>query len=148
VSAKNLQQIDRLAEWLRLKRQETGWSYPEIARRSGGLVSVATASNVVIKRYDHVDAKTVKGLAKAFEITEQELWDIVNGVTPIGDKSAYEAREIKLPSRLWRLIDDEAQRKNRTWNGHLEAIFEAYFGGDPNIDLERLRKIRGDGTES
>jgi len=148
MAAKKLQQIDRLAEWPRLKRRETGWSYPEIAKRSGGLVSQGTAANIVNKRYDTVDARTVKGLANAFEITEQELWDIVNGVTPIDDRSAYEAREVKLPSSLWRLIDDEARCKKRTWNGHIEAIFEGYFGGDPNIDLERLRKIRGGGAEN
>lgn len=137
-----MRQIDRLSEWLRRKRNETGWSYPEIARRSGGLVSQGTASNIVNNRYKTVDASTVRGLAKAFEITEQELWDIANGVTPLDDKPAYETREVNLPARLWRLIDGEARRKKRTWNGHLEAIFEGYFGGNPNIDLERLRKIR------
>jgi transcriptional regulator with XRE-family HTH domain len=146
MAAKNLQQIDRLSEWLRLRKTETGWSFPEIARRSGGLLSQGTPSNVINKRYDTVDTRTIKGLAKAFEITEPELWDIVNGVTPIDNKPAYETREVKMPSHLWRLIDDEAKRKNRAWNGHLEAIFEGYFGGDPNIVLERLRKIRGDGA--
>lgn len=141
VSAKNLQQIDRLAEWLRLKRQETGWSYPEIARRSGRLVSQGTAANVVNKRYDTVDSSTVKGLAKAFEITEQELWDIVNGVVDI-KRSSLETREIMLPASLWRLIDSESHRVKRTWGQYLEALLLAYFGADVNLDLKRLREIR------
>lgn len=144
VSAKNLRQIDRLAEWLRRKRVETGYSFPEIARRSGGLVSQGTAANVANKRYDAVDEKTVRGLAKVFEVTELALWDIVNGVTPLEDKPSYETREVKLRSELWRLIDDEAQRTHRTWISLVEAMFGAYFGGDPNIHLERLQKIRRD----
>jgi hypothetical protein len=147
MSAKNLQQIDRLSEWLRLKKRETGWSFPEIAQRSGGLLSQGTPSNVINKRYDTVDAKTVRGLAKVFEITEQELWDIVNGVVEI-EKSSIEAREVKLPAHLWRNIDDESRRARRSWNQHIEAIFAAYFGEDPNIDLEKLRKNRGDVAES
>jgi transcriptional regulator with XRE-family HTH domain len=146
VSAKNLQQIDRLAEWLRLKRRETGWSYPKIAERSGGLVSQGTAANVVNKRYDTVDARTVKGLAKAFEITEQELWDIVNGIVDIREAS-LETREVTLPAPLWRQVDDEARRVKRTWAQFLEALLLAYFGADVNIDQKRLLEIRKDGAE-
>jgi|GEM_PF-6713068 len=141
VAAKNLQQIDRLAEWLRLKRQETSWSFPEIARRSGGLVSQGTASNVVNKRYDTVDSSTVKGLAKAFEITEQELWDIVNGVVDF-KTSSLETREVTLPSALWRLIDSDSHRVKRSWGQWLEALLLAYFGADISLDVNRLREIR------
>jgi transcriptional regulator with XRE-family HTH domain len=140
-SPKNLRQIDRLAEWLSLKRKETGWSYPEIARRSGGLVSQGTAANVANKRYDTVDAKTVQGLAKAFQTTEQELWDIVNGVIEI-KKSSLETREVTLPASLWRLTDSESHRVKRPWNQFLEAMLIAYFGGDVNIDIDRLQEIR------
>jgi transcriptional regulator with XRE-family HTH domain len=139
--SKNLQQIDRLAEWLRQKRQESGWSYPKIAERSGGLVSQGTAANVVNKRYDTVDTRTVKGLAKAFEISEQELWDIINGVVDL-KKSSLEKRELGLPSSLWRLIDSEARRGGRPWNSFVEAVFMGYFGADVNIDLDRLKEIR------
>jgi len=134
--------MDRLAEWLRRKREETEYSFPQIARRSGGLVSQGTAANVVNKRYEHVDAKTVRGLAKAFEITEQELWDIVNGVIPLVSQPTYERRDIALPSPLWRLIDSEAKRGKRNWDQFLEAILTGYFGADVNIDLDRLREIR------
>jgi hypothetical protein len=142
MAAKNLRQRDRLSEWRRREKHNRGWSFPEIARRSGGLVSQGAASDIYNLRYDSFDPRTLKGLAKAFEITDEELWDIANGVTPIDDKPAYETREVKLPSRLWRLIDDDARRAKRPWNDHFEAIFEGYFGGDPNIDLERLRNIR------
>lgn len=124
-----------------MKRQETGWSYPEIGRRSGGLISQGTAANVVNKRYDTVDARTVKGLAKAFDVSEQELWDVINGVVEI-KKASLETREVTLPSSLWRLIDSEAHRVTRTWGQLLEAMFIAYFGGEVNIDINRLREIR------
>jgi hypothetical protein len=143
MAKKSLEQIDRLSEWLRRKKNETGWSYSDIASRSGGLVSVATASNVIVKRYDHVDAKTVKGLAKAFEITEQELWDIVNGIVEI-EKSSIEAREVMLPAYLWRKIDSESRRARRFWNQHLEAVIAAYFEetDEVNIDPEKVRRTR------
>jgi transcriptional regulator with XRE-family HTH domain len=134
---KNPQQIDRLAEWLNLKKREKRLSFPKIAELSGGLVSQGTPSNIVKKRHKNVDARTVKGLAKAFEITEQELWDIVNGVVGI-EKSSIEAREVMLPAYLWRKIDDESRRARRSWNQHLEAVIAAYFGDDVNIDLKKI----------
>jgi hypothetical protein len=139
--SKNLQQIDRLAEWLNLKKRETGWSFPEIGRRSGGLLSQGTAANVANKRYDNVDARTVKGLAKAFEITEQELWDIVNGVVDVR-KASLETRELTMPSTVWRLVDDEAKHVRRAWPQFIEALLLAYFGSDVNINIERLKEIR------
>ena len=145
--SKNLRQIDRLAEWLTMKKRETGWSFPEIARRSGGLLSQGTPSNVISKRYKTVDARTVQGLAKAFAITGQELWDIVNGVVKI-EKSSLETREVTLPASLWRLIDSEARRVHRPWDQFIEATFAEYFGADVNINIKRLRGIRGDGPES
>lgn len=142
MSAKNLRQIDRLAEWLNLKKRASGWSYPEIARRSGALVSQGTAANVANKRYDTVDARTVQGLAKAFEVSEQELWDVVNGVVEI-EKASMEKREVALPSSLWRMVDDESKRVKRAWPQFLEALLIAYFGSaDVNINIERLKEIR------
>lgn len=138
VSAKNLRQIDRLSEWLRREKQKKDWSFPEIARRSGGLVSQGAASDIVNKRYDSFDPRTVKGLAKAFDWTEQALWDVVTGVTPLDDKQKYETRSISLPDWLWRQIDNEAGRVRRPWDQFIEAAFITYFGGD--VDVQKIRR--------
>lgn len=143
VSAKQLRQIDRLSDWLRREKQKRDWSFPEIARRSGGLVSQGAASDIVNKRYDSFDPRTVKGLAIAFEITEQELWDIVNGAVSMAEP-VYETREVALPETLWRTLDSEARRVKRNWGQLLEALLIAYFGVDVNLDLNRLKEIRRD----
>jgi hypothetical protein len=107
-------------------------------------VSQGTAANVANKRYETVDSSTVKGLAKAFTVTEQELWDIVNGVIPVSDRPSHETREVALPEALWRLIDAEARRTKRPWNDFLDAVLTSYFGADVNIDVDRLREMRRD----
>lgn len=104
-------------------------------------MSQGTVANVANKVYESVDAKTVRGLAKAFDVTEQELWDIVNGVT-VDFAPSLEAREISLPASLWRLLDIEAARCKRGWDQHFEAILSGYFGSDVNIDIGRLAETR------
>jgi hypothetical protein len=96
---------------------------------------------VANKVYENVDARTVRGLAKAFDVTEQELWDVVNGVTQ-NSRTNIESREVFLPAPLWRLIDSASGQTRRDWNDFVEAVFSGYFGADVNIDLDKLTEMR------
>jgi hypothetical protein len=40
------------------------------------------------------------------------------------------------------LLDADAARCKRNWAEHFEAILAGYFGGDPNINLEKLAEMR------
>lgn len=142
VQTKSLGQIDRLAMWLDQKKRETEWSFPQIAEKSGGLVTQGTVHNILNRTYKSVNESSVRGLAKAFQITEQALWDIVNGVTDTHTPS-YESRPLPLPAALWRMLDaDSARCRRPNWKDHLEALLLAYFGSDVNIDAERLIELR------
>lgn len=146
VKSKNPRQIDRLADWLSQKKNETGLSYPQIAERSGGLLTQATVYNVIAKTHESVREATVRGLAKAFDVTTFQLWDIINGVTDL-DTPTIETRALPLPAELFRKLDSDAKRCQRAdWTSQLTAILIAYYGGDVELNHQRLAEVRGDAS--
>ena len=134
--------IERLAEWLNAKRKETGWSFNQIAERSGGNLTHGTAYNISQSEYRSVQDKTVRGLAYAFNVPESELWDIVNGLVGI-EAPSLETRPVTAPSIVWRWLAEDAERCGRSMDAHFETLLRAYYdGADVNLDYARLEEVR------
>lgn len=51
------------------------------------------------------------------------------------------ARSIRLPKRIWRLLDGDADRCDRTTNGQLKAILKAYYKVS-NVELRNISHAR------
>jgi hypothetical protein len=50
-------------------------------------------------------------------------------------------RSIRLPKRIWRLLDRDADRCDRTTNGQLKAILKAYYKVS-NVELMDISGVR------
>lgn len=51
------------------------------------------------------------------------------------------ARSIRLPKRIWRLLDGDADRCDRTTNGQLKAILKVYYKVS-NVELRDISRAR------
>ncbi len=68
---------EALAEFVRQEMESRNWSTYDIVRESGGLIkSNSTAWNVLNSRGKEVKDKTLRGLAKAFNVPEKNVFDI------------------------------------------------------------------------
>ena len=60
-----------LSEWIHYESEARGWSLREIGRRSG--LSAATISKLARGERNEIERKTWEGLARAFEMTVDEV---------------------------------------------------------------------------
>jgi len=70
---------EALAALLSKRMADLNLSAPEVARRSGGAVSHGTVWNIINSRVRDVKEVTLKGLAKALEIPEDEVFAAYRG---------------------------------------------------------------------
>ena len=68
-----------LAQLLSKRMAELNLSAPEVARRSSGAISHGTVWNIINSRVRDVKEDTLKGLAKALELPEEEVFDAYRG---------------------------------------------------------------------
>lgn len=68
-----------LAEFVQAKISEKGLNYRETARRSRGLISYTTVSDVVNGRNLNPSLRTLRGLAYGLGVSEQEIVSISKG---------------------------------------------------------------------
>ena len=79
-----------LGEWIRLQREQRGWSQSELARRAG---LSATAINLLeSNRRRQPQSDTAQKLARAFDLSVEEMYRAAYGET-IPDGSDAELRE-------------------------------------------------------
>ncbi len=68
---------EALAAYVREEMDARNWSTYDVVRESGGLItSNSTVWNVVNKRGKEVKDKTLRGLAKAFQVPPEKVFDI------------------------------------------------------------------------
>jgi transcriptional regulator with XRE-family HTH domain len=68
-----------LADYLRNKINGKGWSYRDVAGRSGGLISHSAVADIINEKYSEISTTTIKGLAVAFNVEETEIISIASG---------------------------------------------------------------------
>lgn len=87
----------KLADYVERERGVRGWSFGEIVRRSGGHIkSASTLTNLVAGHVQTVSEETLRGIAKAFEDNDAEIFEIYYGksldkLSPTDFASALEA---------------------------------------------------------
>lgn len=135
--------LEALSQWVLQQKDKNKFSYDDIARRSGGLLTRGTVNNVVLLRYSEVKDDTLRGLARAFGVEEKLVREVLYGES-VDAPPKSEERFLTLPLPLWRQLEADAERCRRSIAEHLEALLIAYYeGSDVNIDLETLNKLRG-----
>jgi transcriptional regulator with XRE-family HTH domain len=88
---------EALANFVRQEMEGRNWSTYDVVRESGGLISSnSTVWNVLNERGKEVKDKTLRGLAKAFGVSDDRVFDIYLGkssepMTPHDFSSALEA---------------------------------------------------------
>jgi len=68
-----------LSEYVQRVRREKRLSFRDIASRSGGKISVATANEIANNKHGNVTTPTLLALAKGLGVPEQEIIDIALG---------------------------------------------------------------------
>src|SRR5689334_11085363 len=71
---------EALADYIERERTERGWSFGEIARRSGDFIkSSSTLVNIVNANVGEVTENTLRGIAKAFNVQPATIFEIYYG---------------------------------------------------------------------
>ena len=74
---------EAIAEYIGNKVAELGWSYGEIVRRSGGHIkSASTLVNIVNGNVQRVSEETLLGLAHAFKVSDEYIFNLYRGKPP------------------------------------------------------------------
>lgn len=68
-----------LADFVRQKISDNELSYRDVAARSNGLISHGTVGDIISGKNLNPSPKTIKGLAKGLNVSEDELFNIVRG---------------------------------------------------------------------
>lgn len=87
---------EAVADLIGQKISELGWSYGEIVRRSGGHIkSASTLVNIVNGNVQRVSEETLLGLAHAFKVSEEHIFNLYRGkaLEPMSPKDFYSALE-------------------------------------------------------
>ena len=85
-----------LAEFVKRQMEERNWSTYDVVRESGGLItSNSTVWNVLNQRVKDVKEKTLQGLAKAFKVSEEEVFNAYRGKTAVAGSDEAEKEEIE-----------------------------------------------------
>ena len=93
-SAKEVVMADEygaLAELVRQRMAELGLSTYEVARRSGNRISNSTVWNIVNDRVAEVKATTLRALARALAVPEEEIFSTAHG-KGLSESTANERR--------------------------------------------------------
>lgn len=98
---------EAIADLVLREQEERGWSYGEIARRSGGLIkSPSTLVNLVNGNVQKVSEDTLRGLAKAFNKPEEELLLMYYGNKALSASEAFDS-EIFVMFKGFNELSDE-----------------------------------------
>ena len=113
---------EALAEFVREQMISRNWSTYDVVRESGGLItSNSTVWNVLNLRVKDVKEATLKGLAKAFKVSDDLVFDTYRGKA----HTAPEAEEIQLLSSFRGL---PPERKVDVLS-YVQMLYERYGSG-------------------
>lgn len=105
---------EELADYVRRQMGERNWSTYDVVRNSGGLItSNGTIWNVINLRIKDIKEKTLRGLAKAFNVPETELFEIYYG-KKAGEEGFADDQEIAALFYEYKELTDEDKGELRT----------------------------------
>lgn len=150
----------KFSDYVREKAHNSGLSYRELADKSGGLLAHSTISDIINERTSNNPTYSViKGIAKMFDVTEQEVFDIVRG--KVSDSELIEneryqniadnvkklevtdKKEIEVIVRILEREVFERQSKTRKTLDPIQRDFEndlTEIELDPNIQKKKRAK--------
>lgn len=98
---------EQLADLIRVKKNETGWSYQTIADRSRGLLTHGTVFNIANGKVKEIKEASLQGLAYAFDMAFDEIARIAYGDENGDDQSFTQGRFVNLSSNYEKLDGDD-----------------------------------------
>jgi transcriptional regulator with XRE-family HTH domain len=97
---------EALADLVRARMDELHLKAPEVARRSGGLVSHGTVWNILNLRVTDIKEESLRGLARGLGLPPETVFDCYYGAAEVGD-AEQKRRELLL--RMFDDIPEECQ---------------------------------------
>ena len=106
---------EALAEYVDSQMRARNWSFGDVARESGSFkLSTGTIWNVVNQRVKDVKENTLRGLAKAFKVSETEVFEIYYGKKKIGGHDLADDEEIAALFYEYKDLTNEDKEELRT----------------------------------
>lgn len=105
---------ERLAEYIARQMEARNWSYNDVARASGSFkLSNGTIWNLANLRVKDVKENTLKGLAKAFNVPEAEVFEIYYGKKRVGEDELADDEEVAALFYKYKKLTEEDKKEIR-----------------------------------